>query len=232
MSRRSLRSALVLLMVGVSVATLSGCSTPAYRYVEGPSTRGPFFKVPNSWHQFPASDLSQSQLGWDRNDNAAIVRGLTSWQTGFDAALGPQIDHLFINQAATQPTVYAFSRSLYYRENAWTRKELKPDVARNLLNDVVFPVSTYAPTVGPAFALVSSEDIAQGGAIGTHLVFRYRATPEDSEQTVDQIAMINPDATEMTLLLVRCSTDCYDSHRSDIASVMSSFTYEEAQRGG
>jgi len=218
-------------MMSVAISSLTACNSPAYQYVEGPSTNGPYFKVPGSWHQFAASDLDQSELGWDRNDNAAVVHGLMLWQTGFDASLGPQIDHLFANKAASQPTVYAFSRSLYYRENAWTRKEIKPDVARELLNDVVSPVSANSSTVGPAFSLVSTKDLVQGEAIGTHLVFRYRATAADPEQTIDQTAMINPDATAMTLLLVRCSTECYEANRAEINTVTSSFTYQEAQRG-
>jgi len=213
------------------MSSVTACTAPAYRYVQGPSTVGPYFKVPDAWHQFPASDLYQSELGWDRNENAVVVHGLMLWQTGFDAALGPQIDHLFANRAATQPTVYSFTRSLYYRENAWTRRELTPDVARELLNDVVYPVSSYAGTIGPAFSMVRSTNLTQGKAIGTHLVFHYRATATDMEQTIDQIAMINPDATEMALLLVRCSTECYEANRAQINDVTSSFTYQEAQRG-
>ena len=46
-------------------------------------------------------------------------------------------------------------------------------------------------------------------------------------QVFDQIAYVNDDASKLYMFYVRCSTDCYEQRKQEIANVVSSFTVRE-----
>jgi hypothetical protein len=64
-----------------------------------------------------------------------------------------------------------------------------------------------------------------------HLVFSYAPEAGAPEQTIDQTAYLSEGNDAVYLLLVRCSTACYDNHRDEISTVTSSFTIQEGRSG-
>ena len=46
-------------------------------------------------------------------------------------------------------------------------------------------------------------------------------------QVFDQIAYVNDDASKLYMFYVRCSSDCYEQRKQEIANVVSSFTVRE-----
>jgi hypothetical protein len=215
-------SALVLAVVAGSAA-LASCARPDFQYAAqrpGDVPAGSvFFKVPHGWNEFPASQIAQAQSQWASDPAAKSLLDVTAWQSAYDASIQPSLGNVLGTGAADQPTLYASLRRLYDQESS--------SASLTALRDMVVPVST----LGSSVRVLRDETVAQGGAQGIHLVFSYAATAGAPEQTIDQTAYLSEGNDAVYLLLVRCSTACYASHREEIGTVTSSYTIQEGRRG-
>jgi len=206
-----------------AVGLLAGCAAPEYRYAAdkpGTASAGPvYFKVPEAWGTFTPAQITAAQKGWANDATAKPLLDATVWQEAFDAAGTPSLTHVLGSQTPEAPTVYASLRTLYQAES--------DAVTTDSLKDLVVPVSR----LGDQVTVQTSEPVKQGTATGLHLVVSFRQTPSAPPETVDETAYLSQGNDALYLLVVRCSTACYERNRADIDTVTSSYTIQEGSRG-
>lgn len=213
--------------MGVAALTvaslLAGCAAPENHYVAEKPGAAPagsvYFTVPHTWTSFPASAITAAQSGWADDESTKVVLDATAWQEAFDASAEPSLRHVLGAGAVDAPTVYASLRTLYSAETA--------AATTDGLKDLVVPVST----LGTQVDIVSEEKVSQGGAEGVHLVLRYVPGAGLPEETIDQTAYLSDGKDAVYLLVVRCTTTCYDQHSGAIRSVTSSYTIQGDSSG-
>lgn len=218
--RRARRRWAVWCWVVVAVIALSACGAPEYTYVTN-SADHTYLKIPHSWQPLDARALGEA-IGLD--PSAKGDQGF--WLAGYDADATPSTTHL-LGQHASAPAVFIGVRDV----PAAARGQISLD----LLRDLFRPVSATArgeaasdPTSPfTAFGLMDDEVLTPGkGLRGVHVVYRYRISG-GPPQVFDQIAYINDDASKLYMFYVRCSSECYEQRKQEIANVVSSFTVRE-----
>jgi hypothetical protein len=202
---------------------LTSCARPDFQYAAQKPGDVPagsvFFKVPQGWNEFPASQIAAAQSSWSTDRAAKLLLDVTAWQSAYDASIQPSLGNVLGTGAADQPTLFASLRRLYTDEVAGANLES--------LRDMVVPIST----LGTGVRVRTDEEVSQGGARGVHVVFSYAPVEGAPEQTIDQTAYLSEGNDAVYLLLVRCSTVCYDNHRDEISTVTSSYTIQEGRSG-
>ncbi len=213
-----MRRAAVVLACAVA---LSACAAPQNHYVaEKPGTApagSVYFTVPHTWTAFPGAAIAAAENGWSNDETMKSVLDQTAWQEAFDASTTPDLAHVLGTGSTDAPTVYASLRTLYSGEAATTES----------LRDMVVPVST----LGSAVTVRAEEKLSQGGAEGVHLVLSYRSAAGAPEETIDQTSYLSDGKDAVYLLVVRCTTTCYDAFSDQIRSVTSSYTIQGDTRG-
>lgn len=205
-------------------ALVSGCAAPVYRYAgDQPGTAtgaGPvYFKVPSAWDGFSATQITAAQKQWSTDATVQPLLNATVWQEAFDAAPRPSLTHVLGSQVPDSPVVYASLRTLYQAES--------DAASTSSLRDMLVPLST----LGDQVTVSRDETVTQGTATGVHLVFSFKPTPSSPQETVDQTAYLAGNRGAVYLLVVRCSSACYEQHRADIDTVTASYTIQEGRRG-
>lgn len=215
-----------LLAGAAVVALVAGCGSNELTYVGNADSAGMYFTVPSGWHAYDSKALTAAEAAWGGNEAGKAILDSTTWQAAFDASPTPSLEHVFANVPADAPTAFASVRTLYDAE-----KQEKAEDPTMGLRDLVLPVSTLETQARDDFVLDTDERIEQSTFQGRHLVFRYRESADGPEQTVDQTAYLDPGGTKVYLMVVRCTTACFDAHRAAITSAVSSLTLKEV-RGG
>jgi hypothetical protein len=207
----------------LGTAVLAGCAAPDYRYASDAPGSAPggsvYFKVPESWSGFTAAQITAAQKGWGDDPTAKPLLDVTAWQEAYDASKTPSLTHVLGSAAPDSPVVYASLRSLYQAET--------DSVTVSSLTDLLLPVSSLGDQVN----VRSSEPVVQGKAKGLHLVLSYKASDNAPEETLDETAYLSEGNDALYLLVVRCTSTCYDRNRTDIDTVTSSYTIKEGSRG-
>ncbi len=215
------RGVLALACAALVGTALVGCAAPENHYVAQKPGTAPagsvYFTVPHGWTAFPASTITAAENGWGSDATMKSVLDSTAWQEAFDAAAAPDLAHVLGTGASEAPTVYASLRTLYSGESATTAS----------LRDMVLPVST----LGSAVTIRREDKLTQGGAEGVHLVMSYRSAAGAPEETIDQTSYLSDGKDAVYLLVVRCTTSCYDGYADQIRSVTSSYTIQGDTRG-
>ena len=207
----------------LAVVSLSACAKPDYNYAQFSPSTAPagniYFKVPQSWTEFSADDIATAQSTWSSDSTAKNLLAATAWQGAYDASAQPALTHVLGSATPSSPTVFASLRSLFDPE-----KPLANDAA---LRDMVVPISTLGSNV----KILKDAKISQGGANGVHVVFSYTPASGEDAETIDQTALFSGGKNAVYLLLVRCSSTCYEQNRDAIDSVTASYTIQEDQNG-
>jgi hypothetical protein len=205
----------------LAVAVLTGCGAPEYTYVTNSDDRT-YLRIPHSWQPIDGKALDEA-IGLDPTDKEQ-QDGF--WLEGYDADATPSADHL-LGQHSAAPAVFIGVRDV----PAVARGQISLD----LLRDLFRPVSATAreeAAMNPAspftgFSLMQDEVLTPGdGLRGVHVVYRYKIGGGPT-QVFDQIAYVNDDASKLYMFYVRCSSDCYEQRKQEIANVVSSFTVRE-----
>ena len=205
----------------LALAALAGCGAPEYTYVTN-SADHTYLRIPYSWHPIDERALGEA-IGLDPTDEKQQAG---FWLEGYDADATPSADHL-LGQHSAAPAVFIGVRDV--------PESARGQISLDLLRDLFRPVSATArgeAAMNPAspftgFALMNDEVLTPGkGLRGVHVVYRYRISGGPS-QVFDQIAYVNDDASKLYMFYVRCSTDCYEQRKQEIANVVSSFTVRE-----
>lgn len=205
-----------LWLILVAAVLAAGCAAPRFTYIAD-SSANTYFKVPYGWQKVDDSALSAAITG---GRSSSVSPGL--WSIGYDAAAVPNAKHV-LSPAVTQPFVLALVVPLSASARA--------GVTDNRLADFFLPVTPAArqsaslqgfPLTG--FRLLRDNVLSPGQGIhGVRVTFDYRY-PDGHLDTFDQVALTNPGKTNVYFLLVHCVATCYSQHRSEINTVVSSFT--------
>jgi hypothetical protein len=194
---------------------VGGCAAPQFTYVTN-SGAHTYFKVPDGWRPIGSGALAAAL----NNGNSTPQSGV--WSVGYDGSRAPDPHHA-VGVTNLQPFAY----SVVAPVNQATTNSL----SYNQLRDFFLPVTSAArataaksgfPLTG--FQLLRDTTLTPGqGVHGVRVTFQY-AYPGGGANTFDQVALTNADDTEVYLLLVHCLASCYSEHKSEIDTVMTSFT--------
>ena len=194
------------LLLGVTVA---GCGAPQYTYVAN-SGADTYFKVPYGWHQISAAALKK-------------VTGSSSgvWTVAYQAGSRPSASDL-LSFDTSQPFVFSEIGTL----SATGMNELSYDSLRDFFLPVTSTARSTASTEGfpyTGFSQIRDQVLTPGqGVHGVRETFDY--TDGGVTDTFDEIALTNPDQTQVYFLVLHCTSSCYSSDKTEINDVMSSFT--------
>jgi hypothetical protein len=204
----------------VVAATATGCAAPQFTYVAD-SGANTYFKVPFGWHKI--SDVSLAAQF--KTPGRALGQVAGTWDIAYDADQVPAAVHLF-SPNAKQPFAFAFVTPL--TATATTALRRSP---YNGLRDVLLPVTSAsrAQAAQGSFPLTHFKllrDIVLTPGQGVHGVWdTYDYTyPGGITDTFDQVALTNSNSTQIYVLMVHCIKTCYSQNRSQLDTIMSSFT--------
>lgn len=204
----------------IAAATLSACSVAQnYTYVTD-SGDSAYFKVPPAWKPVDQNLLAAAQARLLGSSPAGAAGGPLTWSRAYDASGQPSASHVFAT--ASQPVVYASVQAM----NTAQRAGLSFDSMRNLLLPVTSVARQAARQAGATFSgfqsIVDQVITAHDGVRGVNELFGYEigGVPEIFDQTV----LTNSATTKLYLLLVQCNQSCFIAHKSQIATVVRSFT--------
>ena len=189
--------------------TVAGCGAPQYTYVAN-SGADTYFKVPYGWHQISAASLKK-------------VTGSSSgvWTVAYQAGSRPSASDL-LSFATSQPFVFSEIGTL----SATGMNELSYDSLRDFFLPVTSTARSTASSEGfpyTGFSQIRDQVLTPGqGVHGVRETFDY--TDGGVTDTFDEVALTNPDQTQVYFLVLHCTSSCYSSDQTEINDVMSSFT--------
>jgi hypothetical protein len=194
-------------------ATVTGCAAPQYTYVAN-SGESTYFKVPPSWHQISPDGLAKilQEVGSSGG----------SWTVAYQAGATPTASD-FLNFDTTQPFVFAEVGTL----SSTASNELSYDTLRDFFLPVTSTGRQEASSQGN-FPLTDFKQIRDQQLMFSQGVHGVRETYDYTDagvaDTFDEVALTNADQTTVYLLVLHCTTSCYNSDQTEINDVMSSFT--------
>ena len=202
------------LLLGIG---LSGCGASRYTGVSEPAGHVRF-TVPDGWRQVGAAALA-AEL------KSAIGGSGGAWTVAYEA--GPhQKATDFLSFGVAQPFVFAEYGTL----NATASRQLSDQTLR----DFFLPVTSAArrDAVSKGFPLTSFRQLRDQvlrldrGVHGVRETYDYTddRTGRHQADTWDMDALTDAGHTVIFLLVVHCTTACYDSYQAEITHVMSSVT--------
>lgn len=203
-------------LVLVIAVMIAGCGAPPFSYAVD-SAANTVFKVPYHWHKLSSASLAPVVFG---GHATTVPSGV--WAVGYDGAAAPSASHM-LSPAVSQPFAFA----IVLKPSPAVRNAMSYDGLR----DFFFPVTPDARRTAPlqgfkltGFRLLRDVVLTPGhGVHGVRVTFQYRY-PGNRVDTYDQVALTNADDSQIYVLLVHCLAACYAQHRSEINTVMSSFT--------
>jgi hypothetical protein len=214
-------AALIATALTLPALTLStGCAAPQYEYVKS-SAHKTYFKVPTTWHQID-QDRLDSWISGDPDSATAKARQQLIWTVAYDGSANPTVTHIFGFGMTPQPVAWAKVETL--------PQPLRGSVSMDSLRDMVLPVTPDARKAVDAqvleledFELLVDDVVTpEPGLHGVHEVFSYRLGTV--LHTFDQTVLVNDDASQVYLFLVRCTAACFTERKDEISTVVSSFT--------
>jgi hypothetical protein len=233
-ARRTAAGALALVLIG------SACSGPRYEYVRNTALRTAF-KVPSRWTLFN----KQTLLGLPPGPQASTPDPIR-WLVGIDADPEPSVAHVL--HPSTLDTDYPQGLALVQEFSFDDRDQL----SIKGLRDYLFPVTGLLQDPNSARVISYDDHIDRHGAHGVHVVFAFRASALQSAGAADttapqglqrallggsgagllspdyvavnQLALVDPETSRIYFIAVLCSAQCYDRNRSDIQSIVDSWT--------
>jgi hypothetical protein len=194
-------------------ATVTGCAAPQYTYVAN-SSQSTYFKVPYSWHEISPDSLSKILQQSGSSGGA--------WTVAYQAGSSPTASD-FLNFDTAQPFVFA--------EVGTLSSSASQGLSYNELRDFFLPVtSTTRQQVSSEgdFPLTDFKSIRDEQVMQTQGVHGVRETYDYTDagiaDTFDEVALTNADQTVVYLLVLHCTTSCYNTDQTEINDVMTSFT--------
>jgi hypothetical protein len=194
-------------------ATVAGCGAPQFTYVANSGAKT-YFKVPYAWHKISDSSLS-SALKQETGSSGG------GWKVAYEAGKSSASD--FLSFDTTQPFVFSEVGDL----STSARNSLSYDSLR----DFFLPVTSNARTAAAQqnfpltnFRQIRDQVLTPGqGVHGVRETFSYTFTGGITD-TFDEVALTNAEQSIVYLLVLHCTSSCYNSDQNVINDVMSSFT--------
>ena len=207
------RSRPLLLVPALAVAAAAllaacGLERSGYQFVRSPST-GTYLKVPSDWKVFDQEAVEADQPQEERP--GADVRFLSV----LDGDASPSLRHDLANDA---PLGIVRVRDLPPEERdvtsfATAREDFFPQLNALVSNKLA--------------RVRSSEEVVRAGAHGQRIVFTVPDDESGEMLTVDQTTLVDRRAGRIYLLVVACTTACYERNQGDIDAVATSLTIKE-----
>jgi hypothetical protein len=233
------------LLVSIALIVLAtSCAAPRYDYVRNTSLRTAF-KVPRDWKLFDRETL----LGLAPGPQPATPDPIR-WLVGIDGDPDPSVSHIL--DPSTLNTDHPQGIALVQRFSFSDRDTSSFNALRNylfpvdaLLQDAnSAQVLSYDDTIDRdgvrglhivfqfresslASAQASATQTATSGATDlqrTLLGGVHAALLSPDYVTVDQMAFVNPDSSQVYFIAVLCSASCYQRNGADIRSIVDSWT--------
>ncbi|MBO3747916.1 hypothetical protein J5X84_17730 [Streptosporangiaceae bacterium NEAU-GS5] len=205
---------------------LVACSGPAYTYVKD-DDGATFFKVPSTWHKVDDTPIMKLLTGDDPQSATAQLRKSLVWAAAFDGdPKSPSASHFLplTGGKTDEPFIYATVQPL--------SEDSANAVSLNTLRDAILPVTeTYRQQImqqAPNFPLQNFELLGdevvppEDGVRGVHVRFNY-SVGTAGVHTFDLTAFLNADSTKMSILLIRCSAECWKSRGGEFDTIEQSF---------
>jgi hypothetical protein len=200
---------------------LAGCGNPGYTYAADRNDKA-YFKVPTNWREVDPSFVAEVQATLLGKSAAGSEGGRIAWTRAYTSALDPSA--LSLLTASGQPMVYATVQDLHDS----LRAQLSFDLMRNLLFPVTPDARQQATSNGAklsGFSLILNSTITtKYNMRGINELFLY--TINGQADAFDQTVLTNSDTSKLYLLLVQCSQTCFLAHKTQIATIVQSFTVE------
>ncbi|MEI6867020.1 MAG: hypothetical protein WCK62_00820 [Actinomycetes bacterium] len=206
----------LLVLIPVLSLALSGCGAPSQIYAADKKD-GVYLTLPNGWHsvsQQKLNSLEATSTVTGATERLSLVR----WQEGFspDAKIGAKA--VLSLSAPSSPVIYVRVRGLTFDEtNA---------VSFNSLRNMIVPLTTWidgSDTSAPEFQIFDDTPIVQKIARGVHTNYEFTVKGQPS-QTIDQTALVSDDRSSIFVLIVRCTTTCFEKNRDLLSKISKSFT--------
>ncbi len=231
--------------ISVSLAVLAmSCSAPRYEYVRNTSLRTAF-KIPREWELFDRETL----LGLPPGPQPSTPDPIR-WLVGIDGDPQPSVSHVL--DPGTLNTVHPQGVALVQRFSFDDRDRSSFNALRNYLFPVdallqdpnSAQVLSYDDSIDNdgvrglhivfqfrasslASAQASATQTETSGAAKlqrTLLGGGHAALLSPDYVTVDQMAFVNADSSQVYFIAVLCSAACYQRNSSDISSIVDSWT--------
>jgi hypothetical protein len=214
-------AAVAAAILGCAVlAAASGCAPPDHTYIANTDNKT-YFKVPASWHEIDEKALQQTVAGASATPTAGTD---TEWVAAYDAAQAPSPAHLVASDTP-EPIVYVSVQPL--------PTETGGQITLDNLRDLTLPVTSAAREAAGTsstftdFKLVSDSVLTPASGLrGVREVFQYRIEGGPL-QTFDETAYTNKEGSKVYLMLLRCSSACYQARHAELDTVTASFTIRE-----
>jgi len=200
---------------------LGGCAAPN-QYTDVSSPGGDFrIAIPSAWHQ-----VSGTSLDSELRARGIYLPGL--WKVAYEPR--PQA-------SAADLLSFSISRPFVFAEFGRFSSAVQGEMSFEMLRDAFLPINPAMPQSAvrrsftlTGFRMIRSEILRLGhGTKGVRETYDYsRAGWPD---TFDMDAVTNGGSTVMFILLIHCSTACYDNYRAVIERVMSSVTVDGSGPG-
>ncbi len=200
----------------LAAALLAGCGVPSQRYASD-KKQGVYFTVPYTWHEISGASISKREL-LSTASGAADRAASVLWQEAFspNSHYGPT-DVLNL-KAPTSPLVYVRVRTLLPDEVGV--------VSYNSLRNIIVPLTTWASgtdATAPLLDVLDDREIVQKIARGVRTIYSFTESGK-SPQTINQTALVSDDRSTIYVLIVRCTTTCYNKSEKILNKISDSFT--------
>ncbi len=214
---------LPILLGSASVAVVaSSCGLSPYNFFNytNPSGADMYFKVPQSWSNFGPKDVySTPQVTLTASQLASIETG--NWATVFTAEKATSL--------ASLTGIYSnapFGISQATKLSASQRDSFSLATIRMLLLPVD-PLSSSNSLAGVTYVPKSyNEFVTSNGMRGSHMVVYVKQSGKPTA-VLDQVAEVDANTDWVYLIGVGCDLTCFNSNKSTIQTIVSSWSVKE-----
>lgn len=207
-------------VVALFAITLLSACTPSKHYA-GSASDGAFFAVPNGWTKISNKSLNKEEAK-STNQSDLDRLSMVTFQEGYTKAKKLSARDVFMLRPIDQPVVFARIRNLFPEE--------RNAISLNSLRDVILPVTAYQDGTKPNdrnFELYDDQEIIEKGGKGVNLLFSFDY--EGVNETLNQTALYSNDQNKIYILIIRCTTKCYNKNIDQIDEIVKSFTVRGAR---
>ena len=201
-------------LIALAAAVAGGaCSLErsGYQFVRSPST-GTYLKVPDKWTVYNQKAIEASIADDQSADGPDHHR--FPFISVFDATPNSELDF----------DVFTDSPMGVVRVRELTDEE-RDGVSFATARDELFPLNDAFQS--GQLPVKKAVEVNQSSAQGQRIVFTYVDEETGTTSTIDQTVLVDHDKNRLYLLVVGCEAKCYEKHRKEIETVVSSLTIKE-----
>ena len=155
-------------------------------------------------------------------DGAAEKLALVKFQEAYSLNSSVPAKLIFSLEPPKVPVAFVRVRELFSDE--------ANGASYNSLRNVIEPVTEWVNNPSestPEFDILDDQVVVQKGARGVRTIFSF--TVNDVSQTIDQTSLISTDRSKIYVLVIRCTTACYNKQMKLISKIADSFTVRGAR---